>query len=161
MRTNNSKVKNIIISIYFVLIVLSIFSATVFSIFKHLTPNPFITYALIAVFYLGLFFLVYRVSKYFEYDSDGEKVIIINRGLLLTEYFNYREHKLEFDKDRLLGFKFNNMVFYKTLDIYIRDKKENKKKETFNVTLVTKKKRRYIRQSLSKIIKLQGKQLEV
>lgn len=153
MRTNNSKVKNIIISVYFVLIVLSIFSATVFSVFKHLTPNPILTFALIAFVYAVLFFLVYRVSKYFEYDSDGFKVVIINKGLLLTEYLNYREHKLEFDKERLVGFKFNDFVLYRTLDIYVRDRNGGKKKETFNVTLVTKKKRRYIRQSLSKIIK--------
>lgn len=158
MRTSNAKVKNIIISVYFVLIVLSIFSATVFSVFKHLTPNPLFTFALIVLFYAVLFFLVYRVSKYFEYDSDGFKVVIMNKGLLLTEYLNYREHKLEFEKERLAGFKFNDFVFYKTLDIYLKDRNGGKKKDTFNVTLVTKKKRRYIRQSLGKIIKANANQ---
>lgn len=153
MRTNNSRVKNIIVSVYFVLVVLAIFSATVFNAFKHLTPDPILTFMLIAIGFALLFFLVYRISKYFEYDSDGLKVVLINKGLLLTEYLNYREHKLEFDKDRLIAFKFNDYMIYKTLDIYVKDRNGAKKKDTFNVTLVTKKKRRYIRQSLSKMVK--------
>ncbi len=153
MRTNNSQVKNVIVSVYFVLVVLSIFSATVFNAFKHLTPDPILTFMVIAIGFALLFFLVYRISKYFEYDSDGLKVVLINKGLLLTEYLNYREHKLEFDKDRLIAFKFNDYMIYKTLDIYVKDRNGAKKKDTFNVTLVAKKKRRYIRQSLSKMVK--------
>lgn len=153
MRTNNSRVKNVIVSVYFVLVVMSIFSATVFNAFKHLTPDPILTFMLILIGFALLFFLVYRISKYFEYDSDGLKVVLINKGLLLTEYLNYREHKLEFDKNRLIAFKFNDYVLYKSLDIYVKDRNGSKKKDTFNVTLVTKKKRRYIRQSLSKMVK--------
>lgn len=153
MRTNNSNVKNVIVSVYFVLIVMAILAATLFQAFKHLTPNPLLTFVLIVIGFAALFFLVYRIARYFEYDSDGLKVVIINRGLLLTEYLNYREHKLEFDKERLSTFKFNDYFFYKTLDVYIKNKEGSKKKETFNITLVPHKKRRYIRQSLSKIIK--------
>ncbi len=159
MRTNNAKVRNMIISVYFVLIVFAIFSAIVFSSFRHLTPNPFLTFVLIAVFFALVFFLVHRVSKYFEYDSDGVKVVIINKGLLLSDHLNYREHIIEFNKDRLIAFKFNNYVLYRTLDVYIKDRKGGKKKETFNVTLLPKKKRRYIRQSLSKMIKMNANPL--
>lgn len=153
MRTNNSKVKNIIISVYFILIVFAIFLATVFSAFSHLTSNPFLTFLLILAGFLILFFSVHAISKYFEYDSDGVKVVVINKGLLLSDYFNYREHLLEFDKSRLVAFKFKNYFIYKSLTLYIKSSKGHTKKETFNITLVTKKKRRYIRQSLSKMIK--------
>lgn len=153
MRTNNSKVKNIIISVYFILIVFAIFLATVFSAFSHLTSNPLLTFLLILGGFLILFFSVHAISKYFEYDSDGIKVILINKGLLLSDYFNYREHLLEFDKSRLVAFKFKNYFVYKSLTLYIKNSQGHTKKETFNVTLVTKKKRRYIRQSLSKMIK--------
>ena len=159
MRTNNSEVKNLIISVYFVLVVLAIFSAIVFSSFRHLTPNPFLTFALILLFFAGVFFFVHRVSRYFEYDSDGVQVVIINRGLLLSEHVNYREHILEFDKDKLIAFKFNNYFFYRTLDIHLRSRKSGKKIETFNITLVPKKKRRYIRQSLSKMVKMNSNKL--
>ncbi len=148
-----------IISVYFILIVLAIFSAIVFSSFRHLTPNPILTFALIVLFFVGILFFVHRVSRYFEYDSDGVKVVVINRGLILADYANYREHILEFDKERLAAFKFNSYVFYRTLDIYITDRKGGKRKETFNITLVPKKKRRYIRQSLSKIVKMNANPL--
>jgi len=157
MRTNNSKVKNIIISVYFILIVLAILLATVFSAFSHLTSNPTLTLFIIIFAFIALFFTVHFVSKYFEYDSDGIKVVVINRGLLLSDYLNYREHKLEFSKANLMGYKFHNYVVYKTLTLYVENREGHKKKVTFNVTLVAKKKRRYIRQSLSKMIRLNRK----
>lgn len=153
MRTNNAQVKNIIISVYFILIVLAIVLATVFSAFSHLSSNPLVTFLIVFGGFLILFFSVHAISKYFEYDSDGIKVVIINRGLLLSDYFNYREHKLEFEKQRLSAFKFKNYFVFKSLTLYIKNPKGHTKKETFNVTLVTKKKRRYIRQSLSKMVK--------
>ena len=160
MRTNNSKIKNVIISVYFIIVVLSIFSAIVFSSFRHLTPYPFLTFLIIAAVFAGIFFFVHSISKYFEYDSDGTKVIIINRGLLLTDYINYRENILEFEKSHLIAYKFNNYMIFRTLDIYVRDRKGGKKKESFNITFLPKKKRRYIRQSLSKMLKMNANPLK-
>jgi len=157
MRTNNSKLKNVIISVYFLLILFAIVLATVFSAFSHLSPNPTLTFFILFFGFIGLFLFVHRISKYFEYDSDGIKVVVINKGLLLADYFNYREHKLEFSKENLVAYKFNNYIVYKSLSLYIKDRKGNKRKETFNVTLVAQKKRKYIRQSLSKMIKLNRK----
>ena len=158
MRTNNGKIRNYIISVYFILIVTAIIMATVFSAFQHLTSNPTYTFLLFLLGFIGLFLLVHWVSKYFEYDSDGMKVVVINRGLLLSDYLNYREHKIEFEKKDLLKYKFQNYLVYKTLVLYIKSRKGGSKRETFNVTLVDRKKRKYIRQSLRKMIKLnQGK----
>ena len=153
MRTNNSKVKNTIISVYFILIVLAIVFATVFKAFSDLTTNPTITFIIIASGFAVLFFLVHYISKYFEYDSDGLKVVVTNRGLLLSDNLNYREKVLEFEKKDLYAYTFRNYIVYKTLTFHIKDSRDKKKQETFNVTLVPKKKRRYIRQSLSKMIK--------
>ena len=158
MRTSNSKVRNVIISVYFLLILFAILLATVFSAFSDLTDNPTLTFFIIFIAFIALFVAVHYISKFFEYDSDGIKVVVLNKGLLLADYFNYREHKLEFSKQDLMGYKFHNYLVYKTLSLYIKDRKGHKKKETFNVTLVAKKKRRYIRQSLSKMIKLNRNQ---
>jgi len=147
-----------IVSVYFILIVLAILLATVFSAFSDLTKNPYITFFIIAFGFSVFFFLVHGISKYFEYDSDGLKVVVMNRGLLFGDQVNYREHKAEFDKEELLGYKFNNYVIYKTLTLLLKDHRGHSKKERFNVTLVAKKKRRYIRQSLSKIVKNNRKQ---
>jgi len=153
MRTNNEKIKNVIISVYFILIVLAILMATVFSAFQNITKNLLLTFGILFLVFVLAFFIVHRISKYFEYDSDGQQVVIINRGLLLADYFNYREHKVEFYKENLTGFKFLNVFFYKTLVVHIKDSKGNNRKETFNVTMVARKKRKYIKQSLSKMIK--------
>lgn len=153
MRTNNAKVKNTIISVYFILIVLVILLATVFSAFSYLASSSKLTFLSIFIGFLILFFTVHFISRYFEYDSDGKKVYVVNKGLLLSDVFNYRQHELEFNKSRLKAFKFKNYLVYKSLTLYIENSKGLVKKETFNVTLVSRRKRRYIGQSLSKMIK--------
>ena len=159
MRTNNSKVKNTIISVYFILMVMAIVFTFVFKAFTELSKNPTVTFLIIAAGFAAIFFVVHFISRYFEYDSDGLKVVVINRGLLLSDKYNYREHKIEFEKSRLYAYKFTNYLVYKTLTFYIKDSKGNKKAEQFNVTLVSRKKRKYIRQSLSKMIKMNKKEV--
>ena len=153
MRTNNGKIRNYIISVYFILIVTAIIMATVFSAFKDLTNSATYTFLILLLGFIGLFFLVHWVSKYFEYDSDGMKVIVMNRGLLLSDYLNYREHKVEFGKEDLLKYKFYNYYIYKSLVLYIRSRNGGTKRVSFNITLVDRRKRKYIRQSLRKMIK--------
>ena len=157
MRTNNGKTKNVIISVYFILIVFAIVLATVFSAFSDLTSNPVLTFFLILIGFAIVFLSVHWISRYFEYDSDGLKVIVLNKGLLLSDYLNYREHQVEFAKEDLLAFKFKNYIIYKTLVLHIRSSKGKEIKEVFNVTLVNRKKRKYIKQSLSKMIKYNRK----
>ena len=119
MRTNNSKVKNTIISVYFILIVTAICFLFVFRIFSESSSNPFLLFIAIALGFAALFFIVHYISKYFEYDSDGIKVVVTNRGLLFSDRFNYREHVLEFNKSELYGYNFKNYIFYKTFSIYL------------------------------------------
>ncbi|WP_274474298.1 hypothetical protein [Mangrovimonas aestuarii] len=153
MRTNNGKVKGLIVSVYFVLIVLVIIMATVFRAFKDLTPNPTVSFIVIFIGFLLLIVLMHQIAKYFEYDSDGMKVVVTNRGLLLSEYLKYREHVVEFKKENLSAFKLNDYIVYKNLVLFIEKPGKGTKKEVFDVTLVGRKKRKYIKQSLSKMIK--------
>lgn len=153
MRTNNGKIRNVIISVYFILIVTAIIMATVFSAFKDLTSSTTYTFLLFLLVFVGLFFFVHGVAKYFEYDSDGMKVVLINRGLLLSDYLNYREFKVEFEKADLVSYRFHNYVVFKSLTLIIRKSSGNTKRVSFNVTLVDRKKRKYIRQSLRKMVK--------
>ncbi|WP_452230273.1 MULTISPECIES: hypothetical protein [unclassified Lacinutrix] len=153
MRTNNNKAKNFIISLYFILIVFAIISAVMFKMFSNISGNALVVFLIIALSFGLLFFVVHSISKFFEYDSDGMKVVVTNRGLLLSDRFNYREHTVEFTKTDLKGFKFNNYIVYTSLVLLIKDKSGTSRKERFNVTMVAKKKRKYIRQSLNKMIK--------
>ena len=52
----------------------------------------------------------------------------------------------DFDKEYLLAYSFKNYIIYRTLSIYIKDSRGGKRRETFNISLVNKRKRRYIRQ---------------
>nr|WP_279309207.1 hypothetical protein [Psychroserpens sp. SPM9] len=143
------------------MLVMAIAFLFVFRSFTYGVSNPFLVFVAIALGFAVLFFLVHYVSKYFEYDSDGLKVVVTNKGLLFTDKYNYREHKVEFEKEQLYGYKFTNFFLYKTLKLYLKDSRGKKKVETFNVTLVNRKKRRYIRQSLSKMVKSNLKEAKI
>ena len=153
MRTNNGKVKNVIISLYFILIVLAIIAATLLSSFSEVSKNPTVSILIILGIFAVLLVITHNVSKYYEYDSDGLLVVMINKGLLVSDYVNYREKKIEFRKEDLVAYRFHNYIIYKSLVITLKDRHDKKRKEHFNVTLVSRKKRKYIRQSLSKIIR--------
>lgn len=149
MRIDNRNVKSTIISIYFILLVAAILLATVFRSLELFEGNSLFVFIglLIAVV------VVHFVARYFEYDSDGEKVVITNSGLILTEYLNYREDKVEIAKSKLVGFKIRNYIVYKTLIIALNSSDGTISKERFNVTLLKRKKLKYVKQSLRKIIK--------
>lgn len=157
MRTNNSHVKSIIISVYFVFLVLAIALPIFIKSLRIFTSSATLSSITLAVFFGAVFFLVHFICKFFEYDSDGEKVILTNKGLLISDYFNYRQKVVEFDKESLLAYSFKNYIIYRTLSVYLKDSRGGKRRETFNITLVTKRKRRYIRQSLKKIVKANKK----
>lgn len=149
MRTDNRNVKNTIISIYFVLMIFAILLATVFQSYELFEGDSL----LILIGLLVVVIFVHFVARYFEYDSDGSNLVITTKGLILTEFINYRENKAEFMKHKVVGFKVNNYFIYKSLVIY--EKKGDGKivKERFNVTLLKRKKLKYVKQSLRKIIK--------
>ncbi|WP_299362356.1 hypothetical protein [Winogradskyella sp.] len=153
MRTDNRKVKNTVVSIYFILIVFGILMITVFKSLDFFVDSTFFII-------LGLFIvlvLFHSVAGYFEYDSDGAKIIILNKGLILTEYINYREKKIEIARHELLGFKINNYLLYKSLVILYKTYDGSKVKARFNVTLLKPKKLKYVKQSLSKNVKANRK----
>jgi predicted RND superfamily exporter protein len=154
MRTDNRNVRTTVISIYFVLIVLAVLLATVFkSLEIFVERNLFV--------FLGCFIMIilfHYIARHFEYDSDGDKVILLNQGLILADYLNYRKHRLEFSKEQLIGFKIKNFIIYKSLVIVIKNQDGKTIKERFNVTLVKRRSLKYVRQSLNKTIKLNRKQ---
>ncbi len=153
MRINNIKVKNVIISTYFFLVIIALILSTLFSAFSEVSTNPILTFIIIFFGFSALFLMLFGLTKFFEYDSDGVKVVVINKSLLLSEYLNKKEHVVEFEKKKLIGFKFQNFIVYKRLVLYIINSRGHRKKEIFNVTLVQHKKRKYVKQSLNKIVR--------
>lgn len=131
MRINNAKIKGQVISVYFVLILIIIVLLTIFEVFVDIEEaeiNPVLVFVMMMFVFLTLFIMVFKFAKYFEYDSDGLKAGIINKGLLATDNLKSKEHVLEFDKERLLSFKFQNLIFKRRLVLYILSKHGHKKK---------------------------------
>jgi len=156
MRTDNRKVKNTVVSIYFILIVFGILLLTVFNSLEFFVDSTFFVF-------LGLFIvlvLFHSIAGYFEYDSDGAKIIILNKGLILTEYINYRESKVEFTRSQLIGYKIKDYFLYKSLVVLIKTRDGKHVKERFNVTLLNRRKMRYVKQSLRKTLKENKKRKE-
>ncbi|NNK28791.1 MAG: hypothetical protein HKP06_11200 [Flavobacteriaceae bacterium] len=153
MRLNNQKSKKFVLSLYFVFAVLFVFASISFDLIRSLIGiGRYKFIVLIGVLILTLLF-AHRVSKYFEYDSDGNVLVLMNKGMLLSEFFNYRENRAEFPKSRLLYYKLNNYGVYKSLNIYIKSNDNRQKRLRFNVTLVSNKKLKYLKQSLDKVVK--------
>ena len=157
MRINNNKLRGIIISIYFFLIILIVILASVFNIFVDIPLNPVLIFVAILFLFIGLFVLLFKITKFFEYDSDGLKISLLNKGLLSSEGLSTKEHSLEFEKDKLISFKFQNFIFYKRLVLLVVNMRGHEKKEVFNVTLVERKKRKYVKQSLRKVVRRNNK----
>ena len=153
MRINNSKIKNTVLTAYFLLLFAVILNVIVFGLFRNWISNTTLDWILIAAFFLILFLALYKVAKYFEYDSDGDVLVIINKGLIVSEFFNYREKIVEFPKEKLLYYKLKDYGIYKSLNLYIRSGEHFQKRIKFNVSLVPKRKLRYLKMSLDKIVR--------
>ena len=125
----------------------------VFGLFRNWISNTTLEWILIIGFFLGLFVALYSVAKYFEYDSDGDVLVIVNRGLIVSEFINYREKLVEFPKEKLLYYKLKDYGIYKSLNLYIRSGKNRQKRIKFNVSLVPNRKLRYLKMSLDKIVR--------
>lgn len=153
MRINNSKIKNTILTAYFLLFFAVIVNMIVFGLFKSWISNTTLEWVLIISFFVVLFVALYSIAKYFEYDSDGDVLVIINRGIIISEFVNYREKIAEFPKEKLLYYKIKDYKIYKSLNLYIRSGEHFQKRIKFNVSLVPKRKLRYLKMSLDKIVR--------
>lgn len=94
---------------------------------------------------------VYFGGKYFEYDSDGNLVSINNRGILLSNFLNYRTKQIDIKKQKIVDFEVYNFIIYKRLNIYTKSKRGIAKYKA-NVTFVSPHKINIICASLKKII---------
>ncbi len=153
MRINNAKVKNTILTAYFLLLFAAILNMLVFGLFRSWIKNSNLEWGLIIGFFVIVFVVLYSIAKYFEYDSDGDVLVIINKGLIVSEFVNYREKIAEFPKKKLLYYKLKDYGIYKSLNLYIRSGENRQKRIKFNVTLVPKRKLRYLKMSLDKVVK--------
>ncbi len=159
MRFNNAKVKRWIPIAYFLIFLLIVYSLVGFNLkWNELGSKGFVYMLPAIVLFLGAI-LLYVLAVFFEYDSDGDVLNFINRGMFVTDFFNYRENKAEFPKEKLAYYKLNDYLIYSSLNIYIRSKNNRIKRLKFNVSFLSRKKKRSLRKSLDKVVRNNKKSL--
>ncbi|MEM6684993.1 MAG: hypothetical protein AAF617_04275 [Bacteroidota bacterium] len=95
----------------------------------------------------------YSTAKYFEFDSDGNVLTFINKGLFISNFINYREHRAEFPKEKLKRYRIQNYVLFSFLYVYVKSKSSQIKRVRFNITLLSGRKKRALKKSLEKVLK--------
>jgi len=92
-------------------------------------------------------------NEYFEYDSSGMVVILKNDSIFKKDTSPLGVKSVEFPKKKLQNFKIINYVLYKSLIVYIKSKNKGTIKKYFNITNISAKRTKFLKQSLRKILK--------
>ncbi len=156
MRFNNSSETKIVPSIYILIVAafvtnlfvnIEIMSSTDTEAkmkFSHFLPN-------ILLLLFGFYF--HRIGQLFEFDSDGETLNFKNNGVFFSKFMEYRVKRAEFPKQKLVKFEVSDYGIYASLKIYITSRrKKGPRSYTFNITFLSKKKKRGMIDSLNKVL---------
>ncbi len=152
MRFSNSKSKKWVPFFYFFLGISSLLVILYLFLFQEDSNQKHLWYS-IPILLLSLMLIFYSTAKYFEFDSDGNVLTFINKGLFVSHFINYREHRAEFPKEKLHRFRVKNYVFLSFLYIYVKSKTNHIKRVRFNISLLSRNKTRILKRSLEKVIK--------
>lgn len=152
MRFSNSKSKKWVPFLYFFLGIGSILMMFYLFLFREDFKTVGIWYS-IPVMLLLTFLLFYSTAKYFEFDSDGNVLTFVNKGLFISNFINYRENRAEFPKEKLERYRIKNYVLFCFLYVYVKSKKKQIKRVRFNISMLSGAKKRALKKSLDKVIK--------
>ena len=111
---------------------------------NHFLPNIFIIF-------FGIYF--HRIAQLFDFDSDGETLNFKNNGVFFSKFMEYRVKRAEFPKGKLIDFSILDLGIYSSLKIIIQSKrKKGPRTYTFNITFLSRKKKRGMKESLRKVV---------
>lgn len=102
---------------------------------------------------ITIMYFWYKKAKYFEYDSNGLALVFISKGILVSDFNNYREQRVEIPKSKLQNFKIVNWFFVKKIHLYIKGQSTTTKKVSIDISLLGNKKTRAIKESLNKVVR--------
>lgn len=152
MRFDNAKSKKWIPFVYFFILIGSILILMYVFFFREESHSLSSWYS-IPILLLLFLLVVYSSAKYFEFDSDGNVLTFINKGLFISDFINYREHRAEFPKEKLKRYRIQNYIIYSRLYIYVRSRSNKTKRVHFNISLLSRRKKEALKKSLDKVIK--------
>ena len=155
MRFKNTNEIKIVPSIYMIIV-----AAFVTNIFVNLelmasdnqtevSWNHFLPNIILIVF--GIYF--HRIAQLFEFDSDGETLNFKNNGVFFSKFMEYRVKRAEFPKGKLIDFSILDLGLFSNLKIIIQSKRiKGPRTYTFNITFLSRKKKRGMKESLRKVV---------
>ncbi|QHI35067.1 hypothetical protein IMCC3317_04130 [Kordia antarctica] len=152
MRFDNAKSKKWIPFLYFFLGIGGILVILYFFFFREDHNQIKIWYS-IPVLFVVVVGIIYSSAKYFEFDSDGSVLTFINKGLFISNFINYREHRAEFPKEKLKRYRIQNYILFSYLYVYVKSRSNKTKRVHFNISLLSSGKKRALKKSLDKVIK--------
>ena len=107
MRFSNAKSKKWVPFLYFFLGIGSILAVVYLFLFREDFNQAKMWYAVPAVL-VFIIVIFYSTAKYFEFDSDGNVLTFVNKGLFISNFINYRENRAEFPKEKLKRYRIQN-----------------------------------------------------
>ncbi|AXG71425.1 hypothetical protein KORDIASMS9_03682 [Kordia sp. SMS9] len=152
MRFSNAESKKWVPFLYFFLVIGSIIIMTYLLLFRDDFNKEKLWYA-IPVLLVFIMVVFYSTAKYFEFDSDGNVLTFVNKGLFISNFINYREQRAEFPKEKLQRYRIQNYVVFSFLYVYVKSKSSHIKRVRFNISLLSSSKKRALKKSLEKVLK--------
>jgi len=152
MRFSNASSKKWVPFLYFFLVIGSIIVMTYLLLFRDDFNKEKLWYV-IPVLLVFIMLVFYSTAKYFEFDSDGNVLTFINRGLFISNFINYREQRAEFPKEKLKRYRIQSFIIFSFLYVYVKSKSNHIKRVRFNISLLSNSKKRALKKSLEKVLK--------
>jgi hypothetical protein len=104
------------------------------------------------VLYLIVLGYWYKISKYIEFDSAGSGLVFITKGILLSDYINHREHRIELPKEKLVNYVVVDRFFCKKVNLHIKSKRKVKKL-SIDISFLSVNKTKALKLALDKVVR--------
>lgn len=151
MRLSNRKLVRYLPGVYYFSVILILSLVFLYIQLGHqLFPSKTYYYGGLSILSVGLVY-TYFAAKYFEYDSEGSLVSLVNKGSILSEFINYRTRVWEIKKCDIKSFKIVNLLIYKVIYIHYSSK-TSKGHVRANISLLNARQRKLLKLSLERII---------
>ena len=151
MRISNKRVKKQFLVIYIItlfILILSIVDNGISGIYSNFIAEEYLLLVIMAV----LLMFYWLGSPLFNYDSDGEVLIIESSEPLLVSRFTGKHFSAEFPKVKLINFEINQLLLKKTLYLYLRGENKETVLKT-SVSYLSGRELVLLEKSLNKVLK--------
>ena len=151
MIINNRRVKKQIVFQYLLIVVIvaiSVFDDSISGFYKDFISETYL-YQFLALVVIVLFWLGYPL---FNYDSDGEALVLEASEPILISKITGRKFVAEFPKNKLQDFRIKELMFKKTLYLHLRSKDKTTVLKS-SISYLNEKEVSRLKKSLNKVLK--------